>query len=89
MTWNLKDFNTAELRRADLAVATPDALLSAWFEADAALLTPAILPVIDDATLVGRPGAGVAAVLHRERLYRLSKLWIQTHSRDAPSARQP
>jgi hypothetical protein len=77
MTWNLKDFNTSELRRADLTVATPDALLSHWFESDANLLIPALLPVMADALLVGRPGATLAEVLHRERLYRLAKLWAK------------
>lgn len=85
MTWNLKDFNKSELRRANISVATPDALLSHWFETDPALLEPVLLPVMDDAALVGRPGVDIASVLHRERLYRLAKLWAKTH----PDAANP
>ena len=83
MTWNLKDFNKSELRRADVGVATPDALISQWFEAHPALLEPTLRPVMDDAVLVGRPAPDIAAVLHRERLYRLAKLWARARPLNA------
>jgi len=73
-TWNLKDFNRSELRRQGLDACTPDRLLAAWWEADATRLRPAVDAVLDDHAALGRAPEPLAAILRRERLYRLKAL---------------
>jgi len=74
LTWNLKDFNRTELRRLGLAVLDPDRLLAGWWPGHAALLRGALAGVEADALALGRTPAPLAAILQRERLYRLGKL---------------
>lgn len=74
MTWNLKDFNRSELKRQAVHVASPDALLSRWFEEFPEQIMPAFDGVLADASLVGRPADDLAQALHKERLFRLANL---------------
>lgn len=74
LTRNLRDFNRSELRRAGVAVLDPDSFL-----ADCGRLSPSVLAalldkVAADALALGKPPEPVAAVLKRERLFRLNKL---------------
>ena len=80
MTWNLKDFNRSELKRQDVKVGSPDALLSQWFTQWPEQIMSALIDVPDDAALVGRPATNLAQALHRERLFRLAKL-VEASSR--------
>ncbi|HEY0295913.1 MAG TPA: PIN domain-containing protein [Bordetella sp.] len=74
MTWNLKDFNRSELRRQGLDVFSPDVMLARWWQAGPERLAPAVGLVEQDFLALGREPAPLAAILHRERLYRLEKL---------------
>jgi len=74
LTWNLKDFNRSELRRLGLAVLDPDRLLAGWWTRHQALLRHALAGTQADSLALGRDAQPLAAILHRERLYRLSKL---------------
>ncbi len=74
MTWNLKDFNRSELKRQAVGVASPDALLSKWFDDSPERMMPAFENVLADASLVGRPALDLAQALHKERLFRLANL---------------
>jgi hypothetical protein len=73
LTWNLKDFNRSELRRADMDVRDPDRQLFEWWQQDPERLSAALAKVPDHATALGRPGEALAVTLKRERLYRLAK----------------
>ena len=74
MTWNLKDFNRSELRRQGLDVFSPDVMLARWWQACEPALRPALEPVEQDYVALGREPLALAAILHRERLYRLARL---------------
>ncbi|KDD61455.1 PIN domain protein [Bordetella bronchiseptica OSU553] len=74
MTWNLKDFNRSELRRQGLDAFSPDHLLARWWQADPAALRLALATVADDYVALGREPLPLAAILQRERLYRLRRL---------------
>lgn len=78
MTWNLKDFNRSELKRQAVGVASPDVLLSKWFEESTRQIMPAFDNVLADANVVGRPATDLAQALHKERLFRLANL-VQAH----------
>jgi hypothetical protein len=73
LTWNLKDFDRSELRRAGMEVRDPDRQLFEWWERDAARVTAALGKVPDYTRDLGRPGEELTATLKRERLYRLAK----------------
>lgn len=74
MTWNLKDFNRSELRRQGLDVFSPDVMLARWWPAAEPALRSALAPVEQDYVALGREPLALAAILHRERLYRLARL---------------
>lgn len=74
VTWNIRDFNRSELRRLGLGVADPDRLLAGWWPRHQALLRQALADTEADALALGRAPEPLAAILHRERLYRLGKL---------------
>lgn len=75
LTWNLKDFNRSELRQQGLEVCDPDRLLVQWWQADAAAIETVLQRTLADLAADGRPRDGALPdVLHRERLYRLSRL---------------
>jgi len=73
LTWNLKDFNRSELRRAGMDVRDPDRQLFEWWQQDAARLAPALARVPGYVEALGRPGEALSATLKRERLYRIAK----------------
>ncbi|QEI09379.1 PIN domain-containing protein [Pigmentiphaga aceris] len=73
LTWNLKDFDRSELRRAGMEVRDPDRQLFEWWERDATLVGKALARVPDYTRELGRPGEELAVTLKRERLYRLAK----------------
>jgi hypothetical protein len=73
LTWNLKDFNRSELRRADMDVRDPDRQLFEWWQQDAARLVSALARVPDHVRALGRPGEVLSVTLKRERLYRIAK----------------
>ncbi len=73
LTWNLKDFDRSELRRAGMEVRDPDRQLYEWWEADAELLQAPMARVPIYTAALGRPDEPLAATLRRERLFRLAK----------------
>lgn len=73
LTWNLKDFDRSELRRAGMEVRDPDRQLFEWWEQDAGRMSTALARVPGYTEALGRPGEALVATLKRERLYRLAK----------------
>lgn len=75
LTWNLKDFRRAELRRLGLRLTDPDRLLSAWWQADPEPLHTLLVSTLDDLARDGRPRRGsLFDIMRRERLFRLARL---------------
>jgi len=73
LTWNLKDFNRAELRRQDICVRDPDRQLAAWADDDRPGLAQALRRLPRYARVLGREESP-AAILRRERLFRTNRL---------------
>jgi hypothetical protein len=82
MTWNLKDFNRPEIRRAGLDVFNPDWLLTQWWTSSPELVQGALAATAGDVAALGREGEPLAITLHRERLYRLRALVAQASPED-------
>lgn len=74
LTWNLKDFNRSELKRADMSAWDPDRQISALMEQDPAGLALALRTVRDHALARGRDEP-VTETLRRERLFRCGRLY--------------
>ncbi|MGE4335484.1 MAG: PIN domain-containing protein [Pigmentiphaga sp.] len=75
LTWNLKDFRRAELRRLSLQLTDPDRLLSAWWQAEPEPLRLILARTLDNLARDGRPRSGsLFDVMRRERLFRLARL---------------
>lgn len=83
MTWNLKDFNRPEMRRAGLDVFDPDRLLAQWWARSPEIIRTALAATAGDVAALGREGEPLATTLHRERLYRLRTLVTQPGPDDA------
>ncbi|WP_246013288.1 PIN domain-containing protein [Pigmentiphaga humi] len=73
LTWNLKDFDRAELRRQDMSVWDPDRQLADWAAQDPAGVAAALAGVPAYARLLERDEP-VMATLRRERLFRTCRL---------------
>lgn len=73
LTWNLKDFNRAELRKMGLGVLDPDRLLANWWHPHRAALRRALREAPADARVLGR-SENLYDILGRERLFRLRGL---------------
>lgn len=74
VTRNIKDFHRAELRRLGLYLFDPDQLMSRLWRHDAARLT-ACLEDFSEQTLPGQEPLALEALLKRERLFRLNRLY--------------
>ena len=75
LTWNLKDFRRAELRRLGLQLTDPDRLFSAWWQARSEPLHAVLVHTLEDLAREGRPRNGsLYDVMRRERLFRLARL---------------
>lgn len=81
LTWNLKDFQKTELKRLGLQVIDPDRLLTQWWQADAVHLQTRLTQTIDELVMDGRrEPAPLEDFLKRERLFRLTRLYLATRS---------
>lgn len=75
MTWNLKDFRRAELRRMGLELTDPDRVLSTWWQQQPNIIEDVLHQTLTDLATAGRPRQGtLIEILRRERLYRLARL---------------
>lgn len=73
LTWNLKDFSRAELRKQQLGLIDPDRLLSQWWATRSSLLQQHIDATIKELFSTGRrQPEPVVAMLKRDRLFRLA-----------------
>ncbi|WP_425570351.1 PIN domain-containing protein [Pigmentiphaga soli] len=73
LTWNLKDFDRAELRRQGLAAWDPDRQLADWLQAGPARIAPRLAGATDYARALGREEP-LVDTLRRERLFRTARL---------------
>lgn len=74
LTWNIKDFNRSELKRAGMAAWDPDRQLSAFFEQEPSTMAAALAQVRAHALARGRDEP-VTETLRRERLFRCGRLY--------------
>ena len=82
LTWNLKDFNRAELKRQDMSAWDPDRQLAQWFELDPRRLAAALEQARRYALARGRDEP-LADTLHRERLFRTQRLLAASNQRNS------
>lgn len=83
LTWNLKDFRRAELRRLGLTLIDPDRLLVQWWQRDPDTVEAVLNRTLTDLASAGRPRSPVfVEALRRERLFRLARLMTQRQSSD-------
>lgn len=75
MTWNLKDFRRAELRRLGMELSDPDRVLSTWWQQQPESIEDVLNNTLAELAAAGRPRQGkLVEILRRERLYRLARL---------------
>ncbi len=78
LTWNIKDFRRAELRRLGLTLTDPDRLLVRWWQHDADTVEAVLRQTLAELAAAGRPRAPeLVDALRRERLFRLARLIAQ------------
>lgn len=89
LTWNLKDFRRAELRRLGLELTDPDRILCAWWTHNPAQVTEVLQRTLADLAAAGRPRTGeLTDVLRRERLFRLARL-VENHQAAVATLPEP
>src|SRR3546814_486904 len=76
LTRNLKDFNRSELRRLGLGLFDPDRFLVECLWRYPGLMTDLLACLPSEVAVAGRPAASLAAVLKRERLFRLNRVIV-------------
>src|SRR5690625_171954 len=75
LTRNLKDFHRAELRRLGLYLFDPDQLMSRWWLRDVQGVKAHLLALRDHIGIDHRQPEALEALLKRERLFRLNRLF--------------
>lgn len=75
VTRNIKDFHRAELRQLGLYLFDPDQLMSRFWSHDADHVRRALAELPDHSLVPGRKPETLEALLKRERLFRLNRLF--------------